>query len=40
MRTTPRGADELRTGFEWPTDRYGSTPDDLVPVMREIGFGL
>jgi choline dehydrogenase-like flavoprotein len=33
-------AGELRTTFEWPTDRYGSTPDDLVPVMREIGFDL
>ncbi|WP_189948903.1 DUF6461 domain-containing protein [Streptomyces roseolus] len=31
---------ELRTGFEWPTTRYGSTPDELVPVMREIGFDL
>ncbi|MFE1348267.1 DUF6461 domain-containing protein [Streptomyces sp. NPDC058757] len=31
---------ELRTGFEWPTNRYGSTPDELVPVMREIGFDL
>lgn len=33
-------AGELRTSFEWPTGRYGSTPDDLVPVMREIGFDL
>ncbi|OII70139.1 MULTISPECIES: DUF6461 domain-containing protein [unclassified Streptomyces] len=31
---------ELRTGFEWPTNRYGSTPDELVPMMREIGFDL
>ncbi|MFB7367444.1 DUF6461 domain-containing protein, partial [Streptomyces hydrogenans] len=31
---------ELRTGFEWPRNRYGSTPDELVPVMREIGFDL
>ncbi|WP_328907616.1 DUF6461 domain-containing protein [Streptomyces sp. NBC_00234] len=30
----------LRTTFERSTDRYGSTPDDLVPVMREIGFDL
>ncbi|MFK0258251.1 DUF6461 domain-containing protein [Streptomyces sp. NPDC090445] len=33
-------AGELRTGFERPVDRYGSTPDDLVPMMREIGFDL
>ncbi len=31
---------ELRTGFEWPTNRYGGTPDELVPMMREIGFDL
>ncbi|MFH9740130.1 DUF6461 domain-containing protein [Streptomyces roseolus] len=31
---------ELRTGFEGPTIRYGSTPDELVPLMREIGFDL
>ncbi|WP_284453794.1 DUF6461 domain-containing protein [Streptomyces sp. MRC013] len=31
---------ELRTGFERPTNRYGSTPDELVPMMREIGFDL
>ncbi|MER5940164.1 DUF6461 domain-containing protein [Streptomyces sp. NPDC001928] len=31
---------ELRTTFEWPTARGGSTPDDLVPVMREVGFDL
>ncbi|GGS93336.1 MULTISPECIES: DUF6461 domain-containing protein [Streptomyces] len=31
---------ELQTGFEWPTRRYGSTPDELVPMMREIGFDL
>ncbi|MER7108321.1 DUF6461 domain-containing protein [Streptomyces sp. NPDC000229] len=40
IRSSWYEAGELRTGFEWPTDRYGSTPDDLVPVMREIGFGL
>ncbi|WP_338671562.1 DUF6461 domain-containing protein [Streptomyces sp. SCSIO 30461] len=33
-------AGELRTTFEWPTDRYGSTPDDLLPMMSEIGFDL
>ncbi|MEV4453878.1 DUF6461 domain-containing protein [Streptomyces mirabilis] len=33
-------AGELRTSFEWPIDRYGSTPDELVPLMREIGFDL
>lgn len=33
-------AGELRTTFEGPTARYGSTPDELVPVMREIGFDL
>ncbi|MCG0283722.1 DUF6461 domain-containing protein [Streptomyces sp. PSAA01] len=33
-------AGELRTTFEGPTARHGSTPDDLVPVMREIGFDL
>lgn len=31
---------ELRTTFEWPTTRTGSTPDELVPVMREVGFEL
>ncbi|MFE5482298.1 DUF6461 domain-containing protein [Streptomyces sp. NPDC056527] len=31
---------ELRTSFEWPTHRYGSTPDDLLPLMREVGFDL
>ncbi|OPC77072.1 hypothetical protein B4N89_41625 [Embleya scabrispora] len=31
---------ELRTGFEWPTVRYGSAPDDLLPMMRESGFDL
>ncbi|MDV5143459.1 DUF6461 domain-containing protein [Streptomyces sp. SBC-4] len=30
----------LRTAFEWPTTRDGSTPDDLVSVMREVGFDL
>ncbi|MFD7004403.1 DUF6461 domain-containing protein [Streptomyces mirabilis] len=33
-------AGELRTSFEWPIDRYGCTPDELVPLMREIGFDL
>ncbi|MFE3206430.1 DUF6461 domain-containing protein [Embleya sp. NPDC059237] len=31
---------ELRTGFEWPTVRHGSAPDDLVPLMREAGFDM
>ncbi|MGV4986850.1 DUF6461 domain-containing protein [Streptomyces sp. NRAIS4] len=31
---------ELRTTFEWPTARYGSTPDALDLVMREVGFEL
>ncbi|WP_406364570.1 DUF6461 domain-containing protein [Streptomyces sp. NBC_00645] len=31
---------ELRTTFEWPTVREGSTPDDLNSVMREVGFDL
>ncbi|MET8422127.1 DUF6461 domain-containing protein [Streptomyces sp. NPDC005134] len=31
---------ELRTTFEWPTARDGSTPDDLNSVMREVGFEL
>ncbi|MQY34000.1 hypothetical protein SRB17_19660 [Streptomyces sp. RB17] len=29
---------DLRTTFEWPTVRDGSTPDALNPVMREVGF--
>ncbi|OIJ95657.1 DUF6461 domain-containing protein [Streptomyces colonosanans] len=29
---------ELRTTFEWPVDRNGSTPDDLNAVMSEIGL--
>jgi hypothetical protein len=31
---------ELRTTFEWPTARAGSTPDALNSVMREVGFEL
>jgi hypothetical protein len=31
---------ELRTTFEWPTARDGSTPDALNSVMREVGFEL
>ncbi|MFE9881518.1 DUF6461 domain-containing protein [Streptomyces sp. NPDC005784] len=31
---------ELRTTFEWPTARSGSTPDALNSVMREVGFDL
>ncbi|MEU4493815.1 DUF6461 domain-containing protein [Streptomyces sp. NPDC023998] len=31
---------ELRTTFEWPTVRDGSTPDALNSVMREVGFDL
>ncbi|MFJ8108293.1 DUF6461 domain-containing protein [Streptomyces sp. NPDC096132] len=30
----------LRTTFEWPTARDGSTPDDLNSLMREVGFDL
>ncbi|MER6444162.1 hypothetical protein DEJ51_01265 [Streptomyces venezuelae] len=29
---------ELRVTFEWPADRTGSTPDDLNPLMREVGL--
>ncbi|MCX5380427.1 DUF6461 domain-containing protein [Streptomyces sp. NBC_00091] len=29
---------ELRTTFEWPGDRTGRTPDDLNPLMREVGL--
>ncbi|MGW8880253.1 DUF6461 domain-containing protein [Streptomyces mirabilis] len=28
------------TSFEWPIDRYGSTPDELVALIGEIGFDL
>ncbi|MFJ7263904.1 DUF6461 domain-containing protein [Streptomyces globosus] len=31
---------ELRVGFERPACRYGSRPDELVEMMREIGFDL
>ncbi|MER5804856.1 DUF6461 domain-containing protein [Streptomyces mirabilis] len=30
----------LGASFEWPIDRYGSTPDELVALIREIGFDL
>lgn len=29
---------ELRTTFEWPADRTGSTPDELNALMREVGL--
>jgi hypothetical protein len=29
---------ELRTTFEWPADRIGSTPDELNAVMTEVGL--
>lgn len=29
---------ELRTTFEWPARRTGSTPDELNTVMREVGL--
>ncbi|MFE6554712.1 DUF6461 domain-containing protein [Streptomyces sp. NPDC004096] len=29
---------ELRTMFEWPQVRSGSTPDELNAVMREVGL--
>jgi hypothetical protein len=29
---------ELRTTFEWPAHRTGSTPDELNAVMREVGL--
>ncbi|MFI6004796.1 DUF6461 domain-containing protein [Streptomyces sp. NPDC051366] len=29
---------ELRTTFEWPADRAGSTPDELNGMMREVGL--
>ncbi|MFF1746189.1 DUF6461 domain-containing protein [Streptomyces mirabilis] len=31
---------ELRTTFEWPTVRDGSTPDALNTMMCEVGFAL
>ncbi|MFF7278112.1 DUF6461 domain-containing protein [Streptomyces griseorubiginosus] len=31
---------ELRTTFESPAVRDGSTPDELVPLLREVGFPL
>ncbi|WP_329373323.1 DUF6461 domain-containing protein [Streptomyces sp. NBC_00669] len=31
---------ELRTTFEGPTFRSGSTPDALLPMMREVGCDL
>lgn len=31
---------ELRTTFEWPRKRRGSTPDDLVEAMQRVGFDL
>ncbi|MFB8354362.1 DUF6461 domain-containing protein [Streptomyces niveus] len=31
---------ELRTAFENPSSRDGSTPDELVPLLREVGFPL
>ncbi|MFD9144686.1 DUF6461 domain-containing protein [[Kitasatospora] papulosa] len=31
---------ELRTTFEWPRKRRGSTPGDLVEVMQRVGFDL
>ncbi|MFC8593718.1 DUF6461 domain-containing protein [Streptomyces atroolivaceus] len=31
---------ELRTRFEWPRKRHGSTPDDLVEAMQRVGFDL
>ncbi|MER7822459.1 DUF6461 domain-containing protein [Streptomyces sp. NPDC096097] len=29
---------ELKTTFEWPSDRTGSTPDALNPLMLEVGL--
>ncbi|MFI1839744.1 DUF6461 domain-containing protein [Streptomyces olivaceoviridis] len=29
---------ELRTMFEGPSSRDGSTPDELIPLLREVGF--
>lgn len=31
---------ELRTTFESPSSRDGNTPDELVPLLREVGFPL
>ncbi|MEV0266218.1 DUF6461 domain-containing protein [Streptomyces sp. NPDC050617] len=31
---------ELRTSFEWPRERSGSTPDALVETMIRLGFDL
>lgn len=31
---------ELRTTFEGPSARDGSTPDELIPLLREVGFPL
>ncbi|MFE3518782.1 DUF6461 domain-containing protein [Streptomyces sp. NPDC059166] len=31
---------ELRTTFEGPSARDGSTPDELVPLLRAVGFPL
>jgi hypothetical protein len=31
---------ELRTTFEGPSSRDGSSPDELVPLLREVGFPL
>ncbi|MEV8363052.1 DUF6461 domain-containing protein [Streptomyces niveus] len=31
---------ELRTTFEFPHSRRGSTPDDLVEAMRRVGFDV
>ncbi|MGW2277622.1 DUF6461 domain-containing protein [Streptomyces sp. NPDC001770] len=31
---------ELRTSFEGPSARHGSSPDELVPLLREVGCPL
>ncbi|MGW1463634.1 DUF6461 domain-containing protein [Streptomyces sp. NPDC002308] len=31
---------ELRTSFEWPSARHGGSPDELVPLLREVGSPL
>lgn len=31
---------ELRTTFEGPSSRDGTTPDELVPLLRDVGFPL
>ncbi|MFJ2744891.1 DUF6461 domain-containing protein [Streptomyces sp. NPDC087440] len=31
---------ELRTGFEYPTSRWGSTPDALNDQLTQVGFSL